>query len=97
MRKTGLDAQLKDLYKRSESGWNHNLQAEFNRLHLETKEVRSRVERKLWKLFMGGVPWSPKLQIYRDTIGLWQMIVKKRKQIKVSVKRIGRFMMKTRL
>jgi hypothetical protein len=40
---------------------------------------------------MGGVPSSPKLQIYRDLIELWQMIVIKRKRIKVSVKRIRRF------
>ena len=46
---------------------------------------------------MGGVPWSPKLQNHRDTIELWQMIVKKRKRIKVSVKRIRRFMSKTGL
>ena len=70
MRKTGLDTQLADLYKKSKLGWNENLQADFNRLHMETKEVRTTVETKLRNLFMGGVPWSPKLQNHRDTIEL---------------------------
>ena len=97
VKKIGLDSQLSDLYKKSDLGWNKELQAEFNRLHLESKEVRSTVETKLRKLFMGGVPWSPKLQIYRDTIELWQLIVKKRQRMKVSVKRIRRYMAKTGL
>ena len=95
MRKSGLDTQLADLYDKSALGWNEDLQAEFNRLHMETKAVRTTVETKLRKLFMGRVPWSPKLQNHRDTIELWQLIVKKRKRIKVSIKRIRRFMSKT--
>jgi hypothetical protein len=49
------------------------------------------------KLHMGGVPWSPQLQIYRQTIELWQMIRRKRKGMKISLKRIRRFMKKTRI
>jgi hypothetical protein len=97
VKKTGLDAQLSELYTKSLSGWNPTLQEEFNRIHSESNDVRKTVEAKLRKLFMGGVPWSPKLQIYRDTIELWHMVVNKRKRIKVSVKRIRRFMSKTGL
>jgi hypothetical protein len=46
---------------------------------------------------MGGLPWSPTLQVYRDTIELWLMIRKKRKGLNISLKRIRRFMKKTRI
>jgi hypothetical protein len=44
---------------------------------------------------MGGIPWSPKLQGFRNAIELWSMIIWKRKGIKVSNTRICRFMAKT--
>ena len=44
---------------------------------------------------MGGVPRSPKLQSFRLEIELWSMILRKRKGVCVSTKRIQRFMVKT--
>ena len=44
---------------------------------------------------MGGIPWSPKLQGYRDLIELWWMMERRRKRVQVSVSRIRRFMRKT--
>jgi hypothetical protein len=37
-----------------------------------TNKIRLDVESGLHKIQRGGKPWSPKLQIYRDTIELWQ-------------------------
>jgi hypothetical protein len=46
---------------------------------------------------MGGVPWSPQLQLLRDTIELWATLVRRKKQVRVSVKRIQRFSRKVPL
>jgi len=43
------------------------------------------------------VPWTPKLQRFRDCIELWTMVLKSRKGIKVSSRRIRRFHRKTRV
>ena len=43
---------------------------------------------------MGGVPWSPEIQSIREKIELWQMLVRRKKNVKVSVKRIRRFIQK---
>jgi hypothetical protein len=95
--KAGLDTQLSDLYKKSDPGGNDEFQADFNRLHLETKEVRTKVKNSLWKLFMGGVFWYPELQIHQNTTKLWQKIVRKCNRIKVSIKRNQQFMSKPSL
>ena len=68
---------------------------QYNAIDCEDLEIRDDVQSRIRKLNMGGVPWSPKLQPYRNTIELWKMIKKKRTGIKISVKRIRRFMMKT--
>jgi hypothetical protein len=43
----------------------------YNQLHTMTNAIRLDVESGLRKIWRGGKPWSPKLQIYRDTIELW--------------------------
>ena len=97
VRKTGIDTQLSELHQKSSSEWNQTLEDEYNRIHADSIDIRKTAEIKLRKLFMGAAPWSPKFQVYRDTIELWNLIVNKRKGIKVSVKRIRRFMSKTGL
>jgi menaquinone-dependent protoporphyrinogen IX oxidase len=44
---------------------------------------------------MGGIPWSPKLQGFRNAIEVCSMILQKQKGVKVSNTRIHRFMAKT--
>jgi hypothetical protein len=41
---------------------------------------------------MGGVLWSPGLQVLRDTLELWSMLVHRKNNVTVSVKRIRRFL-----
>ena len=43
---------------------------------------------------MGGVPWSAEIQLLRDKIELWEMLVRRKKKVKISVKRIRRFLKK---
>jgi hypothetical protein len=44
---------------------------------------------------MGGFEWTPKLQRFRNEIELWSMMMRKRKGVKISNKRIRRFTKKT--
>jgi hypothetical protein len=69
--------------------------AQYNELDSDDRLLRDTVSQGIRKLNMGGVPWSPKLQPFRDTIELWKMIRRKRKGLKISVKRIRCFMFKT--
>jgi hypothetical protein len=75
-----------------EHGFQHEHEIEFNSIHEKHTSLRKSIEQQLRKLKMGGVPWSPKLQKYRDAIELWWMVFRKRKSVKVSTKRVRRFM-----
>ncbi len=43
---------------------------------------------------MGGVPWLLEIQTIRDKIELWEMLVRRKKKVKVSVKSIRQFLKK---
>ena len=80
----------------SETGWNQELEDEYNTIQKQQTLLRTQIEYELRKYRKGEVPWSPKLQSYRDSIELWSMIVRKRLGVKVSNRRIRRFIKKTR-
>jgi hypothetical protein len=65
---------------------------EFNSIQLLQTSLRKEIEKDLRRLRMGGISWSPKLQRYRDQIELWMMVTQKRRRVKVSTKRVRRFM-----
>jgi hypothetical protein len=77
----------------TQQGWSTSLQDDYDDIQAVHLKLRRQVELKLCK--MGGIPWSPKLQGFRNAIELWSMILRKRKGIKVSNTRIRRFMAKT--
>jgi hypothetical protein len=79
----------------TQQGWSTPLQEEYDDIQATHLKLRTLIERNLRKLRMGGVPWSPKLQGFRNSIELWSMILRKRKGVKVSNTRIRRFMAKT--
>ena len=79
----------------NQHGWSPPLQVEYDDIQATHLKLRNLIERNLRKLRMGGVPWSPKLQGFRNAIELWSMILRKRKGVKVSNTRIRRFMAKT--
>jgi hypothetical protein len=98
MRDTGFRKHYETLKVQTDnSHWIEETVAQYDDLDQKDCELRDTVEDGIGKLTMGGVPWSPKLQPYRDTIELWKMIRRKRKGMKISVKRIRRFMSKTRI
>jgi hypothetical protein len=67
-------------------GWSYQLEEEYNRIHTLQTDIR--------KLQMGEVPWSPKLQIFRDKIELWSSLYKKRCGIKMNNRKIRRLLKK---
>ena len=46
---------------------------------------------------MGGQPWSPRLQRYRDTIELWLLFQKKKNKIHTNTTVIRRLMQKLQI
>jgi hypothetical protein len=62
----------------------------FNALARIQHDVRTGAEKKCQKLKMGKDQWSPKLQILRDTIFLWKLVIKKKKRQKVSSRLLRR-------
>jgi stalled ribosome rescue protein Dom34 len=61
---------------------------EFNRIHTLQNTIRQQVEHKIRKLRMGEVPWSLKLQVFRDHIKLWSCFHRTRLGLKMSNKKI---------
>ena len=90
-----LFSALRDVAKEvAENGWTAPLEDEFNRIHALQNKVRRNVEKGLRKLRMGGTPWSPKLQVYRDLIMLWSCMLKKGIGLKMSNRKIRRLLHK---
>ena len=77
--------------------WDDPLEAQYNCLNAGDHAIRVAVEATVRKLPMGVVPWSPELQLHRNTIELWKMMVHKQKHVQVSVKRIHGSMTKTNI
>ena len=89
---TGLAKRLFDVENMARTtGWNSECEREYNRIYALHQTMRKQVEHKVRKLRMGQVEWSPKLQRFRTEIELWSMMLKKRKGVKISNKRIRRF------
>mgnify|MGYP000052094621 FL=1 len=90
---TGIAKRLFALEVQAErDGWCDKFQSEYNVIQTLQLKIRKLIEFKLRKLRTGGVPWSPKKQLFRTEIELWSMILRKHKGIKVSNTRIRRFM-----
>ncbi len=94
MQKSGFRDRFDAFKLRAKIDWNSDTQDDYNKLNREDTAIRKEVESKLRKLCMGGVPWSPPIQLLRDTIELWSMLVRRKKHVRVSVKRIRRFLRK---
>jgi hypothetical protein len=80
--------------KANRDGWSYQLEEKYNRIHTLQTDIRQRVEHRIRKLCMGEVPWSPKLQIFRDKIELWSSLYKKRCGLKMSNRKIRRILAK---
>jgi hypothetical protein len=94
MKTTGFQTRFNAFKMNVTTDWNKMMLVEYNWLQNENTTICKEVESKLRKLFMGGVPWSPEIQILRDKIEAWYMLVRKKKNVQVSVKCIRRFLKK---
>ena len=65
---------LKSLVKNFESG--DVSVSKYESLHKLTTDIRFRVEHSLHSRYVGGVPWPPQLQKFRDHIEFWTCVVK---------------------
>jgi hypothetical protein len=79
MRYTGFRKKIDTFKAQTERNeWMDQMIAQYNELGQEDRAIRDAVlESGIRKISMGGIPWSPKLQPYRDTIELWKMIITK--------------------
>ena len=77
----GKLAALHSLHTKYVSG-DHSVRSDlidlYERLHRLTTQLRRRVEASLRTLFAGGVDFSPRGQVYRDTIDFWGRLIKTR-------------------
>ena len=55
-------------------------------LHKTTSDIRRDVAAHLRTLNAGEIPWSPRMQVYRDTIEYWIRVVRLRKNVNTSRK-----------
>jgi hypothetical protein len=68
------------------------LETAYNVLHSDQQALKLAAEGKSRKLCVGGVLWSPKLQVFRDTIEFWTTLLRKRRGVKVSMNRLRRLL-----
>ena len=71
-------------------GWSPALETEYNRINDKQYELRKKIESKIRKIRNGNVPWSPKLQKFRNTIEIWTLLLKKKKGTKISNRKLRR-------
>ena len=98
LRTEGLDEALADVSRLAElEGWSNKLEAEYNRINDRQYEIRKKIESHIPHLRTGAIPWSPKLQRYRDTILIWSMMLKKRqpKPRKISDRKLRRLLLRS--
>ncbi|CAJ1943883.1 unnamed protein product, partial [Cylindrotheca closterium] len=59
--------------------------------------IRRKAEARCRRVTNGAVPWSPQIQNFWDRQSLWKLLLKGRKQCRVSSRKIRRLMKKTKL
>jgi hypothetical protein len=58
--------------------------ATYHSIWEQQRQIRQEAEKHCRKLNMGADPWSLKLQILRDKINVWKLVIKKKRSGKVS-------------
>ena len=85
----GLFKKMDNLKEASStSKWNKEMEKNFNDIQRQQTIIRKTIEKKIRKLRVRNVPWSPKIQNLRNNITLAELLWKKSNKGKVSSKRI---------
>jgi hypothetical protein len=69
---------------------------EYEAVHVAGLHCKAHAERKCRKMKMGGVDWSPAYQQSQDAIELWALLRRKKLGMKVSSRRLRRWIRKTK-
>ena len=59
-------------------------------LTITTEEICRNIDHRLCHIFAGKLPWSPRLQQFRDVISFWHRIIRLRKGVLTSRKCLSR-------
>jgi len=70
---------------------------EYEAVRKTAVQCKANAEQKCRKLNMGGVDWSPKYKAARDHLEVWALLRKKKLGLKVSSRRIRRWIRKTKV
>ncbi|CAJ1954071.1 unnamed protein product [Cylindrotheca closterium] len=73
------------------------MERQYNCLHKQMYNIRRKAEARCQRVTNGAVPWSPQIQNFWDRQSLWKLLLKGRKQCRVSSRKIRRLMKKTKL
>lgn len=95
--KEGLLEKARELNQVQEDQWTVQHEKAYNDIHARSTDIRLQVEQNIRQVRHGMVPWSPKIQIYRDTIELWECVLKRKLGGKSSIDHIRSLMRKTGL
>ena len=95
---TGMSEEIQNIQQEARrEGMTEELLNRYNKVHKESTKKRKIIEKQIRKLRMGKVPWTPKLQRYRDEITAWENIKKQFSGIKVSKRFLQRLQDKVNL
>ena len=69
---------------------------EYESVHVAGIQCKAHAEQKCRKMKMGGIDWSPEYQQSRDAVELWALLRRKKLGLKVSSRRLRRWIRKTK-
>ena len=93
---SGLFAQLVELENKAKvNGWTESLTQTYDTIQIQQIALRKEAEKNIRKIRNGGIPWSPQLQSFRNTIELWDLIYKKKTGVRISNNKIKCLMVAT--
>jgi hypothetical protein len=69
---------------------------EYEAVHVAGLQCKTNAEQKCCKMKMGGVDWSPEYQQSHDAMELWELLRRKKLGLKVSSRRLRRWIRKTK-
>ena len=90
LKKSNMTNRVLELQSRITQPLDEDTAKEFEKLDRIRIQGMMTAERRCRKLKMGGVPWTPELSRIRNTIEVWQLVLKRLKGYQVSARTILR-------
>ena len=99
-RKFGIGRQLHLLHQELKARPRHptkRQQRRFNWIQKKAYSIRKEAEKHCRKLRKGKVPWSPAIQLLRDKLEVYRLLIKQSKRCRISSRRLRRYLKKAGL